>query len=111
MHTLEPEGLQSLRIFPNACDEDCVLKGDANTMTNCPSQRSCPAQDDQLSTLSTFEFVDELDYRNPETHKKILSAIRSRAKLDYHFKKRKAESRSNASRTLLQLAPASGQER
>lgn len=59
---------------------------------------------------STFQFVDEFDYRNPNNQKRILSVIRSHAKLDYHAKQRKAGVRFGGPKRTLLIAPSKAPE-
>ncbi|KAF8859988.1 hypothetical protein BDZ45DRAFT_340728 [Acephala macrosclerotiorum] len=70
-----------------------------------PSNTSMAASHSPFEA-SSFQFVDEFDYRNPHNQKRILSVIRSHAKLDYHAKQRKAGVRFGAPKRTLLIAPA-----
>ncbi|KAE8443698.1 hypothetical protein EG329_001470 [Mollisiaceae sp. DMI_Dod_QoI] len=54
---------------------------------------------------SSFQFVDEFDYRNPRNRKKILSIIRSQVKVNYHAKQRKSGVRLRAPKRALRPVP------
>ncbi|CZR58874.1 uncharacterized protein PAC_08766 [Phialocephala subalpina] len=95
---------QTMVITSYDTDRDLIYEASSNGKIPSPCGTSTTVS--HTFDASTFQFVDELTYRNPNHQKQILSVIRSRAKLDYHAKQRKAGVRFGAPKRTLLIAPS-----